>query len=137
LRPGTQLGEGSRIGNFVEIKAAVIEAGAKANHLSYIGDASVGANANIGAGTITCNYDGSDKHRTAIGKDAFIGSNSALVAPVEIGDGAYIASGSVITANVPAHALALARARQVIKEGWAARLRGLKSLGKKKARSRD
>ncbi len=137
LRPGTQLGDSSHIGNFVEVKAALIEAGAKANHLSYIGDATVGANANIGAGTITCNYDGTDKHRTAIGKDAFIGSNSALVAPVEIGDGAYIASGSVITANVPANALALARARQVVKEGWATRLRSLKSLGKKKAHSRD
>jgi len=133
LRPGTQLGEGARIGNFVEVKAAVIEAGAKANHLSYVGDAFVGANANIGAGTITCNYDGSEKHRTSIGKGAFIGSNSALVAPVEIGDGAYIGSGSVITADVPADALALARARQTIKEGWASRLRGLKRLGKKKA----
>jgi bifunctional UDP-N-acetylglucosamine pyrophosphorylase/glucosamine-1-phosphate N-acetyltransferase len=137
LRPGTRLGEGSRIGNFVEVKEAVIEAGAKANHLSYIGDASVGANANIGAGTITCNYDGSKKHRTEIGKDAFIGSNSALVAPVAIGEGAYVGTGSVITENVPANALALARVRQTIKEGWAARLRGLKSLGKKKAHARD
>jgi bifunctional UDP-N-acetylglucosamine pyrophosphorylase/glucosamine-1-phosphate N-acetyltransferase len=107
LRPGARLGEGARIGNFVEVKEAVIEAGAKANHLSYIGDASVGANANIGAGTITCNYDGAEKHRTVIGKDAFIGSNSALVAPVEIGEGAYVGSGSVITENVPAGALAL------------------------------
>ncbi len=137
LRPGTRLGEGSRLGNFVEVKVAVIEAGAKANHLSYIGDAFVGANANIGAGTITCNYDGGDKHRTTIGKDAFIGSNSALVAPVEIGEGAYIGSGSVITENVPPDALALARGRQTIKEGWASRLRGLKSLGRKKAHSRD
>jgi bifunctional UDP-N-acetylglucosamine pyrophosphorylase/glucosamine-1-phosphate N-acetyltransferase len=137
LRPGTRLGEKARIGNFVEVKEAVIEAGAKANHLSYIGDASVGANANIGAGTITCNYGGSAKHRTSIGKDAFIGSNSALVAPVEIGDGAYVGSGSVITKNVPADALALARGRQVIKEGGAARLRSLKLLGKKKARSPD
>ena len=137
LRPGTRLGEGARVGNFVEVKQAVIEAGAKANHLSYIGDAVVGANANIGAGTITCNYDGSDKHRTTIGAEAFIGSNSALVAPVEIGARAYIGSGSVITEDVPADALALARGKQVIKEGWAARLRGLKSLGKKKAHSRD
>ncbi len=137
LRPGTRLGEGSRIGNFVEVKEAVIEAGAKANHLSYIGDAFVGANVNIGAGTIFCNYDGGDKHRTTIGKDAFIGSNSALVAPVEIGEGAYIGSGSVITENVPPDALALARGRQTIKEGWASRLRGLKSLGRKKAHSRD
>jgi bifunctional UDP-N-acetylglucosamine pyrophosphorylase / glucosamine-1-phosphate N-acetyltransferase len=137
LRPGTRLGEGSRIGNFVEVKEAVIEAGAKANHLSYIGDASVGANANIGAGTITCNYDGSDKHRTEIGEGAFIGSNSALVAPVKIGEGAYIGSGSVITQDVPADALALGRSRQTIKEGWATRLRGLKSLGKKKTRPHD
>ena len=137
LRPGTRLGDGARIGNFVEVKEAVVEAGAKANHLSYIGDAFVGANANVGAGTITCNYDGADKHRTTIGKDAFIGSNSSLVAPVEIGEGAYIGSGSVITENVPADALALARGRQTVKEGWASRLRGLKSLGKKKAHSRD
>ncbi len=137
LRPGTQLGAGAHIGNFVEVKEAVIEAGAKANHLSYIGDASVGANANVGAGAITCNYDGSAKHHTAIGAGAFIGSNSALVAPVEIGEGAYIGSGSVITENVPAHSLALARGRQVIKEGWAKRLRALKPLGKKKAHSRD
>jgi len=133
LRPGAELGEGAHIGNFVEIKAAVIEAGAKANHLTYIGDAFVGANANVGAGTITCNYDGTDKHQTRIGKGAFIGSNSALVAPVEIGDGAYVGSGSVITQNVPADALALGRGRQVVKEGWAQRLRGLKLLGKKKA----
>jgi bifunctional UDP-N-acetylglucosamine pyrophosphorylase / glucosamine-1-phosphate N-acetyltransferase len=137
LRPGTRLGEGSRIGNFVEVKEAVVEAGAKANHLSYIGDAFVGADANVGAGTITCNYDGADKHRTTIGKGAFIGSNSALVAPVEIGEGAYVGSGSVITENVPADALALARGRQTVKEGWASRLRGLKSPGKKKAQARD
>ena len=137
LRPGTRLGEGARIGNFVEVKEAVVEAGAKANHLSYIGDAFVGADANIGAGTITCNYDGSDKHRTTIGKNAFIGSNSALVAPVEIGEGAYIGSGSVITENVPADALALARGRQTVKEGWASRLRGLKLLGKKRTPARD
>jgi len=133
LRPGTRLGEGARIGNFVETKEATIAAGAKANHLTYIGDASVGANANIGAGTITCNYDGTGKHRTTIGQDAFIGSNTALVAPVEIGDGAYVGSGSVITGNVPADALALGRARQVVKANWATRLRSLKSLGKKKA----
>jgi len=137
LRPGTKLGEGSRIGNFVEVKEAVVEAGAKANHLSYIGDASVGADANIGAGTITCNYDGNAKHRTEIGENAFIGSNSALVAPVKIGAGAYVGSGSVITENVPSGALALGRARQVVKEGWAGRLRALKSLGKKKVHSRD
>jgi len=137
LRPGARLGDGSHIGNFVEIKEATIEAGAKANHLSYIGDAFVGAGANIGAGTITCNYDGTAKHRTTIGENAFIGSNSALVAPVEIGAGAYVGSGSVVTADVPAEALALARARQVVKEGWASRLRALKSLGKKKAPAAD
>ncbi len=131
LRPGTRLGDGARIGNFVEVKEAVVEAGAKANHLTYLGDASVGANANIGAGTITCNYDGAAKHRTEIGADAFIGSNSALVAPVKIGQGAYVGSGSVITQDVPADALALGRSRQVIKEGWASRLRGLKLLSRK------
>jgi len=137
LRPGTRLGEGSRIGNFVEVKESVVEAGAKANHLTYIGDARVGADANIGAGTITCNYDGIAKHRTEIGKDAFIGSNSALVAPVKIGARAYVGSGSVITGNVPEGALALARSRQVVKEGWVTRLRALKSLGKKKAHVQD
>jgi bifunctional UDP-N-acetylglucosamine pyrophosphorylase/glucosamine-1-phosphate N-acetyltransferase len=123
LRPGTKLGAGARIGNFVETKAAEFGAGAKANHLAYVGDASVGTDANIGAGTITCNYDGFQKHRTEIGKGAFIGSNSALVAPVKVGDGAYIASGSVITGNVPADALGVARGRQVNKEGWAKDLR--------------
>jgi len=133
LRPGTRLGEGARIGNFVEVKEAVVEAGAKANHLTYLGDTSVGANANIGAGTITCNYDGAAKHRTEIGRDAFIGSNAALVAPVKIGDGAYVGSGSVITEDVPADALALGRSRQVTKKDWAKRLRGLKSLRTKKS----
>jgi bifunctional UDP-N-acetylglucosamine pyrophosphorylase/glucosamine-1-phosphate N-acetyltransferase len=132
LRPGTKLGEGVHIGNFVEVKEAEIAAGAKANHLTYIGDSSVGEKANIGAGTITCNYDGTAKHRTEIGKEAFIGSNSALVAPVKIGEGAYVGSGSVITRDVPANALALARAQQVNKEGFAERLRGVKAVGKKK-----
>src|SRR5436190_23837081 len=131
LRPGARLEEGVHIGNFVEVKEAMIEAGAKANHLSYIGDARVGEGANIGAGTITCNYDGTAKHRTEIGKNAFIGSNSALVAPVKVGDGAYVGSGSVITEDVPPDALALGRGRQTVKEGWAKRLRELKSLGKK------
>jgi len=131
LRPGARLQEQVHIGNFVEVKEAVIEAGAKANHLSYIGDATVGAGTNVGAGTITCNYDGVAKHRTEIGKNAFIGSNSALVAPVKIGDGAYVGSGSVITHDVPAAALALARGRQVIKDGWARRLRQRGSLGKR------
>jgi bifunctional UDP-N-acetylglucosamine pyrophosphorylase/glucosamine-1-phosphate N-acetyltransferase len=131
LRPGTKIGKGARVGNFVELKQATMEDGAKANHLSYIGDGRVGENANIGAGTIFCNYDGARKHRTEIGKGAFVGSNSALVAPVSVGDGAYIGSGSVITENVPANALALGRARQSVKEGWAARLRDLKAMGKK------
>jgi bifunctional UDP-N-acetylglucosamine pyrophosphorylase/glucosamine-1-phosphate N-acetyltransferase len=116
LRPGARLGAEVHIGNFVEVKAAEIEAGAKANHLAYIGDARVGAGANIGAGTITCNFDGVAKHRTEIGSRAFTGSNSTLVAPLTIGDGAYIAAGSVITDNVPDDALAFGRARQVIKE---------------------
>jgi bifunctional UDP-N-acetylglucosamine pyrophosphorylase/glucosamine-1-phosphate N-acetyltransferase len=123
LRAGTKLGAGAKIGNFVETKAAEFGAKAKANHLAYVGDASVGAGANIGAGTITCNYDGFDKHRTEIGDRAFIGSNSALVAPVKIGEGAYVASGSVITGNVPADSLGVGRARQVNKEGWAKDLR--------------
>ena len=131
LRPGARLQEQVHIGNFVEVKEAVIEAGAKANHLSYIGDATVGAGTNVGAGTITCNYDGVAKHRTEIGKNAFIGSNSGLVAPVKIGDGAYVGSGSVITRDVPAAALALARGRQVVKDGWARRLRQRGSLGKR------
>jgi bifunctional UDP-N-acetylglucosamine pyrophosphorylase / glucosamine-1-phosphate N-acetyltransferase len=119
LRPGADIAANARIGNFVEIKEAKIEEGAKVNHLTYIGDARVGANANIGAGTITCNYDGFDKHRTDIGAGAFVGSNSALVAPVTIGDGAYIGSGSVITKSVEADALAVARGRQETRAGWA------------------
>ncbi|HBF31676.1 bifunctional UDP-N-acetylglucosamine diphosphorylase/glucosamine-1-phosphate N-acetyltransferase GlmU [Rhizobium sp.] len=115
LRPGANLGEGAKVGNFCEVKKAEIGAGAKINHLSYIGDAFVGADTNIGAGTITCNYDGVNKHETHIGANAFIGSNSALVAPVTIGDGALVASGSVITEDVPADALVFGRARQEIK----------------------
>jgi bifunctional UDP-N-acetylglucosamine pyrophosphorylase/glucosamine-1-phosphate N-acetyltransferase len=123
LRPGTKLGANTKIGNFVEVKAATFGDGAKANHLSYVGDANVGANANIGAGTITCNYDGFDKHKTEIGEGAFIGSNSSLVAPVKIGKGAYVGTGSVVTDDVPADALAVARGRQTVKEGWAAEVR--------------
>ena len=123
LRPGTKLGAKTKIGNFVEVKAATFGDGAKANHLSYVGDASVGANANIGAGTITCNYDGYDKHKTEIGEGAFIGSNSALVAPVKVGKGAYVGTGSVVTEDVPDDALAVARGRQAVKEGWAAEVR--------------
>src|SRR5262245_30364685 len=129
LRPGADLAEDVHVGNFVEVKAATIEKGAKANHLSYIGDARVGEGANVGAGTITCNYDGVAKHRTDIGKGAFIGSNSALVAPIKVGDGAYIGTGTVVTKDVPAGALAVARARQAVKEGWAKRLRQVKALG--------
>jgi bifunctional UDP-N-acetylglucosamine pyrophosphorylase / glucosamine-1-phosphate N-acetyltransferase len=122
LRPGTRLGANAKIGNFVEVKATLVEAGAKANHLAYLGDAWVGEGANIGAGTITCNYDGTAKHRTEIGRGAFVGSNSSLVAPLTIGEGAYIGSGSVITRDVPANALALGRAEQVIKPTWTQRL---------------
>jgi bifunctional UDP-N-acetylglucosamine pyrophosphorylase/glucosamine-1-phosphate N-acetyltransferase len=136
LRPGAELGADVHIGNFVEVKAARIGEGAKANHLAYIGDATVGEAANVGAGTITCNYDGVAKHRTEIGKGTFIGSNSALVAPVSIGDGAYVGSGSVITKNVPAGALAIARGEQMIKEGWAERLRDVKALGRKTPRKK-
>lgn len=131
LRPGAKLGADSRIGNFVEVKEAAFGEGAKANHLAYIGDAHVGADTNIGAGTITCNYDGVAKHRTEIGKGAFIGSNSALVAPVKIGDRAYVGTGSVITEDVPADALALARGRQVVKENRAKSLRNKAPAGKK------
>ena len=125
LRPGARIGEGARVGNFVEVKQAHLGKGAKASHLSYIGDADVGAGANVGAGTITCNYDGFGKYRTAIGAGAFIGSNSALVAPVVIGDGAIVAAGSVVTRDVPADALAVARGAQTVKPGWAARFRTL------------
>lgn len=122
LRPGAELGEQVHIGNFVEVKKARIEDGAKVNHLTYIGDARVGAGANVGAGTITCNYDGNAKHVTDIGAGAFIGSNSALVAPVKIGDRAYIGSGSVITKDVSEGALALSRTPQEEREGWADRM---------------
>jgi bifunctional UDP-N-acetylglucosamine pyrophosphorylase/glucosamine-1-phosphate N-acetyltransferase len=126
LRPGADIGEEAHIGNFVEVKNAFIGSRAKANHLAYLGDARVGSGSNIGAGAITCNYDGFDKHRTEIGPDAFIGTNSSLVAPVRIGAGAYVASGSVITEDVPKNALALGRARQVVKPGWAKALRARK-----------
>jgi bifunctional UDP-N-acetylglucosamine pyrophosphorylase/glucosamine-1-phosphate N-acetyltransferase len=131
LRPGTSLGEGARIGNFVETKAAVLEAGVKVNHLTYIGDTDIGAGANIGAGTITCNYDGFDKHRTTIGAGAFVGSNSSLVAPVKIGSGAYIGSGSVITRDIPDDALGVERNQQTVREGWAKRFRDVKSRNRK------
>ncbi len=133
LRPGADIGEAAHIGNFVEVKKVTVGKGAKANHLSYLGDGSVGAGANIGAGTIFCNYDGFDKHETHVGANAFIGSNSSLVAPVTIGAGAYTGSGSVITRDVAPDALALERGAQLEKPGWAARFRAMK-LGRKGAR---
>ena len=123
LRPGAEVGEGAHVGNFVEMKKARLGAGAKANHLTYLGDADIGAGSNIGAGTITCNYDGFGKYPTRIGAGAFIGSNSALVAPVTIGDGAIVAAGSVVTRDVAPDALALARGRQEERFGWAATFR--------------
>ena len=133
LRPGADLAKGSKVGNFVEIKNATIEAGAKVNHLSYVGDTRVGEQANIGAGTITCNYDGFFKHHTDIGAGAFIGSNSALVAPVKIGDGAIVGSGSVVTKDVAPDSLVVARGRQEERVGWAARFRKLMRAKKQKS----
>ena len=121
LRPGTEMGAGSKAGNFVETKKAKVGKNSKINHLSYVGDAKIGVGANIGAGTITCNYDGYFKHQTTIGDRAFVGSNSSLIAPVKIGKGAYLGSGGVVTKDVPADALAVARADQVNKKGWAKR----------------
>ena len=123
LRPGSDIGEGARVGNFVEVKNSTVEQGAKINHLSYVGDAGIGAGANIGAGTITCNYDGYEKSRTEIGEGAFIGSNTALVAPVSVGPGAVVGAGSVITEDVEADAIAVARGEQRQREGAAARRR--------------
>ncbi|MGJ0391207.1 MAG: bifunctional UDP-N-acetylglucosamine diphosphorylase/glucosamine-1-phosphate N-acetyltransferase GlmU [Methylocystis sp.] len=134
LRPGVALAEKAKVGNFVEIKNAMVAKGAKVNHLTYIGDADIGANANIGAGTITCNYDGFFKYRTEIGENAFIGSNSALVAPVKIGAGAYVGSGSVVTKDVSADALAVARGRQVEKAGWGAAFRSAQAERKAAAK---
>jgi bifunctional UDP-N-acetylglucosamine pyrophosphorylase/glucosamine-1-phosphate N-acetyltransferase len=131
LRPGTEIGEEARIGNFVETKKAKLGKGAKANHLAYLGDAEIGAGANIGAGTITCNYDGFFKYGTSIGKGAFIGSNSALVAPVAIGAGAIVGAGSVVTSDVAPDSLALARGKQEARPGWAARFRTAMSARKK------
>ncbi len=132
LRPGADIGEDAHIGNFVEVKKVKVGKGAKANHLSYLGDGTVGEKANIGAGTIFCNYDGFDKAETHVGAGAFIGSDTALVAPVRVGDGAYTGSGSVITRDVPADALALERSQQVEKPGWAARFREAKQKLKAK-----
>jgi bifunctional UDP-N-acetylglucosamine pyrophosphorylase/glucosamine-1-phosphate N-acetyltransferase len=126
LRPGAEIGENAHIGNFVEVKKAVIGKGAKANHLTYIGDAIVGAGSNIGAGTITCNYDGYEKHLTEIGENVFVGSNTSLVAPVKVGAGSNIAASSVITKEVPPDSLAVSRAELIIKDGWAKRYRSVK-----------
>ncbi|WP_292531816.1 bifunctional UDP-N-acetylglucosamine diphosphorylase/glucosamine-1-phosphate N-acetyltransferase GlmU [Methylocystis sp.] len=134
LRPGATLAEKAKVGNFVEIKNATVAHGAKVNHLSYIGDADVGANANIGAGTITCNYDGYLKYRTTIGENAFIGSNSSLVAPVTIGQGAYVGSGSVITKDIAPDSLAVARGRQMEKAGWAMTFRATQTAKKAEKR---
>jgi bifunctional UDP-N-acetylglucosamine pyrophosphorylase/glucosamine-1-phosphate N-acetyltransferase len=119
LRPGSEIGEDAHVGNFVETKKAKLGKGAKASHLTYLGDADVGEGSNIGAGVITCNYDGVNKHRTHIGKGAFVGSDSTLVAPVTVGEGAYIGAGSCITKDVPAGSLAVSRSPQIVKEGWA------------------
>lgn len=132
LRPGAVLGDNSKIGNFVEIKNAQLGQSVAASHLTYIGDASIGDGSNIGAGTITCNYDGFEKFQTKIGAGAFVGSNSTLVAPLTIGDGAFVAAGSVITNDVPAEALALGRARQEVKEGWVQRWRNRKDSSSEK-----
>lgn len=134
IRPGSDIGAGAKIGNFVETKKAAIEEGAKVSHLSYIGDARIGAHANIGAGTITCNYDGYNKFFTDIGAGVFVGSNSALVAPVKIGDGAYLGSGSVITKDVTPDALAFTRPKQIEKSGWAATFRAKNESPAKKVK---
>ena len=131
LRMGAVMEPGARIGNFVEVKKSTIGRGAKALHLTYLGDATVGARANIGAGTITCNYDGEKKNPTTIEEDVFIGSGNMLVAPVRIGKGSYTAAGSTITEDVPPESLAIGRGHQVIKEGWARERRKQKALDKK------
>ncbi len=137
LRPGADIGPDVHIGNFVEVKNATLEAGSKANHLAYIGDGRVGEGANIGAGTIFCNYDGFSKHRTEIGRGAFVGSNTSLVAPVRIGDGAYVASGSVVTKDVTADALAISRPEQTERPGWAAKFRALMQRRKTSAKAAE
>ena len=132
LRPQVTLGENAKVGNFCEIKNSVIDEGAKVNHLSYVGDATVGRRANLGAGTITCNYDGANKHHTEIGENVFIGSNSALIAPVKVGENAYVASGSVITEDVPSDALGIGRGRQANKEGYGRAIKERNAAAKRK-----
>src|SRR5262249_9398984 len=132
LRPGSDVGEGAHVGNFVEVKKTRVGRGSKANHLTYLGDAEIGDNVNIGAGTITCNYDGVNKNVTVIEDGAFIGSDSTLVAPVRIGKGSYVAAGSTITDNVQSDALALGRTRQTVKEDWAKQKRQGQSRSKAK-----
>ena len=129
IRPGSEIGEDAHVGNFVELKKTKLGKGAKANHLAYLGDATIGAKTNVGAGTITCNYDGETKHRTVIGEGVFIGSNSTLVAPVTLADGSYIAAGSAVTTDVPAGSLAIGRARQENKDGWVERRQKAKGKG--------
>jgi bifunctional UDP-N-acetylglucosamine pyrophosphorylase/glucosamine-1-phosphate N-acetyltransferase len=138
LRPGSDVRAGAHVGNFVEMKKSVIHEGSKAMHLTYLGDSTIGRNTNIGAGTITCNYDGVAKYQTTIGDRVFIGSDVALVAPVRVGDGAYVAAGSTITHNVPAGALAIARGRQENKAGWAVkRLLAMKKSKREKGRAKS
>jgi len=137
LRPGSQIGKSAHIGNFVEIKEAVLEEKVKVNHLSYIGDSFVGAGVNIGAGTITCNYDGFSKYKTEIGEGAFIGSNTSLVAPIKIGKGAITGAGSTLSQNIPENSLAVTRAKATIKSGWANKFRRLKESGNKQTKDEE
>ena len=137
IREGSELMSDARVGNFVEVKKSTLHEGVKAMHLTYLGDATIGRKSNIGAGTITCNYDGTNKNPTIIGERVFIGSDSALVAPVKIGDGAYVAAGSTITGDVPADALAIARGRQINKEGWVAERRARAARSKSRGADVD
>ncbi len=132
LRPGSEIGEGAHVGNFVETKKIKLGKGSKANHLTYLGDAEIGAGVNIGAGTITCNYDGVNKHKTVIGDGVFVGSDTTLVAPIRLGSGAYVGAASCLTEDVPEDSLAVARARQMNKEGWAKMKREKMAAAKKK-----
>ena len=132
LRPGSEIGEGAHVGNFVETKKVKLGKGSKANHLTYLGDAEIGEGVNVGAGTITCNYDGVNKHKTVIGDRVFVGSDTTLVAPIKVGSGVYIGAASCLTDDVPDDALAIARARQTVKAGWAKAKRAELEAAKKK-----